>query len=102
MIERSEQVRASKRLLLLSLLIVLLSSFIASMVQTSGGQVKVQDIKIPTHNGQWVVADLYKPRSVSSENPAPLVVVIPGFQRSKEALANVAIELSRRALLPSS
>jgi len=98
-IERSEQVRASKRLLLLSLLIVLLSSFIASMVQTSGGQVKVQDIKIPTHNGQWVVADLYKPRSVSSENPAPLVVVIPGFQRSKEALANVAIELSRRGIV---
>jgi hypothetical protein len=28
-----------------------------------------------------------------------LVVVIPGFQRSKEALANVAIELSRRGIV---
>ena len=60
---------------------------------------KVQDIKIPTHNGQWVVADLYKPRSATAENPAPLVVVIPGFQRSKEALANIAIELSRRGIV---
>ncbi len=93
------QLRSSKRLLLMSLLVVLLASFIASQIQSSAGRVTVQDIKIPTHNGQWVVADLYKPRSATSENPAPLVVVIPGFQRSKEALANVAIELSRRGIV---
>jgi hypothetical protein len=69
------------------------------MVQNSGGRVHVQDIKIPTQNGQWVVADLYKPRTATRENPVPLVVVIPGFQRSKEALANVAIELSRRGIV---
>ncbi len=88
-----------KGLLLTCLLVVLISSFISSRIQTSGGRVQVQDIKIPTHNGQWVVADLYKPRTATSENPAPLVVVIPGFQRSKEALANVAIELSRRGIV---
>ena len=93
------QIKSSKRLLLLSLLVVCFASLIASMIQTSWGRVHVQDIKIPTHNGQWVVADLYKPRSVTAENPAPLVVVIPGFQRSKEALANVAIELSRRGVV---
>ncbi|MCP4044571.1 MAG: alpha/beta hydrolase, partial [Gammaproteobacteria bacterium] len=93
------QLKSSKRLLLISLLVVLLASFIASKIQSSAGRVTVQDIKIPTHNGQWVVADLYKPRSATSENPAPLVVVIPGFQRSKEALANVAIELSRRGIV---
>lgn len=90
---------ASKKLLLGSLLLVLVASFIASMLQSSGGRVSVVDIKIPTHNGQWLVADLYKPRSATSENPAPLVVIIPGFQRSKEALANVAIELSRRGVV---
>ena len=87
------------RLLLTSILVVLLSSFLASWIQSSGGRVQVQDIKIPTQNGQWVVADLYKPRSATSENPAPMVVVIPGFQRSKEALANVAIEFSRRGIV---
>ncbi len=89
----------SKRLLLGSLLVVLVASFVASMVQSSGRSVSVRDIKLPTHNGQWLVADLYKPRSATSETPAPLVVIIPGFQRSKEALANVAIELSRRGVV---
>jgi poly(3-hydroxybutyrate) depolymerase len=94
-----KQLSSNKRLLLMSLLVVILASFIASMIQTTGGRVTVGDIKIPTHNGQWVVADLYKPRSATLENPAPLVVVIPGFQRSKEALANIAIELSRRGFV---
>ena len=85
--------------LVITLLIVLISAFLSYLVQTSGGQVVVQSIKIPTQNGQWVVADLFKPRSVTKENPAPLVVVIPGFQRSKEALANIAIELSRRGMV---
>jgi len=93
------QLRVSRRVLFVSLLVILFASLIASQIQSSAGRVTVQDIKIPTHNGQWVVADLYKPRSATSENPAPLVVVIPGFQRSKEALANVAIELSRRGIV---
>src|SRR5210317_1868669 len=99
MSEAEAQKRAGKRLLLLSLMVLLLASFIASLIQNSGGRVSVQDIKIPTHNGQWVVADLYNPRSASSDNPAPLVVVIPGFQRSKEALANISIEFSRRGIV---
>jgi len=91
--------KSDVKLLLISLLVVLFASFLACLIQTSGGRVHVQDIKIPTHNGQWVVADLYKPRSASKDDPAPLVVVVPGFQRSKEALANVAIELSRRGIV---
>ena len=50
------------------------------MVQSSWGDVNVQTIKLPTQNGQWVVADLYKPFSATSENPAPLIIVIPGFK----------------------
>ena len=93
------QTQKSKKLLLITLLVIFFSSFIASQIQTTGGSVDVRDIKIPAQNGQWVVADLYKPRSATSENPAPLVVVIPGFQRSKEALSNIAIELSRRGVV---
>jgi hypothetical protein len=85
--------------LLIAVVVILLASFIASMVQTSGGSVSIQQIKIPTQNGQWVVADLFKPRTATVDSPAPLVVVIPGFQRSKEALANIAIELSRRGIV---
>ncbi len=91
--------KSTVRLLLTSIVVVLLSCFLASWIQSSAGRVQVLDIKIPTHNGQWVVADLYKPRSATAENPAPLVVVIPGFQRSKESLANIAIEFSRRGIV---
>ena len=75
------------KLLWVLLSIVVLSSYAASLVQTAGGRIKVYDIKVPTQNGQWVVGDLFKPRSATSDNPAPLVVVVPGFQRSKEALS---------------
>jgi len=87
------------RLLFALLAIVFLSGLIASRIQTAGGRVVVNDIKIPTQNGQWVAADLFKPRSASAETPAPLVVVVPGFQRSREALANISIELARRGIV---
>ena len=87
------------KLLWILLAIVVISSFAAARVQTAGGDIQVQSIKIPTQNGQWLVADLFKPRSATSDSPAPLVVVVPGFQRSKEALSNVAIELARRGIV---
>ena len=84
---------------LLKTLIIIGSSFFASQIQSSWGNVNVQTIKIPTQNGQWVVADLFKPYSATSDNPAPAVIVIPGFQRSKETLSNISIELSRRGIV---
>jgi fermentation-respiration switch protein FrsA (DUF1100 family) len=81
------------------LAVVVLSSTLASGVQTSGGAIQVYDIKIPTQNGQWLVGDLFRPRSATSDDPAPLVVVVPGFQRSKESLSNIAIELARRGMV---
>jgi hypothetical protein len=90
---------ANNKLLWTLLSIVLVSSTLASLVQSSGGRVQVQGVKIPTQNGQWLAADLFKPRSATRESPAPLVVVVPGFQRSKESLSNVAIELARRGIV---
>jgi hypothetical protein len=91
--------RRSGRLFFCLVLIVLVASYLASLVQTSGGRVDVRSITIPTQNGQWVAGDLFKPRSVTSETPAPLIVVIPGFQRSKETLSNISLELARRGLV---
>ena len=87
------------RWVVLLLLVVMLASWWASRIQSSAGAVQVRTITLPTQHGQWLSADLYKPRSATAENPAPLVVVVPGFQRSKEALGNVAIELSRRGIV---
>ncbi|MCM2257280.1 MAG: alpha/beta hydrolase [Vicinamibacteria bacterium] len=87
------------RRLLAALLTVVLASLLASRVLTSGGRVRVRDIEIPTENGQWLVADLFRPVTATAEAPAPFVAVVPGFQRSKEALANIALELARRGFV---
>ncbi len=86
-------------MLLACLGLIGLSSLLASCIQTSGGRVDVRGIVLPTRNGQWLAADLFKPKSATREHPAPLVVVVPGFQRSKETLCNISIELSRRGIV---
>ena len=94
-----QSVATSRRHLLQALLIIFLSGWLASWIQTDGGRVDVQSMKIPTHNGQWLVFDLFRPRTATADNPAPFIAVVPGFQRSKEALSNIAIELARRGFV---
>ncbi len=89
----------NQRLFIACVFLVGVASLLASCVQSSWGRVKVIGIKIPTQNGQWVAADLFRPISATSEAPAPLVVVVPGFQRSKETQANISIELARRGIV---
>lgn len=91
--------RRSARFLAACLVAVVVCAFFASRIQSSWGRVQVVGLKIPTQNGQWITADLYRPKTATAEKPAPLVVIVPGFQRSKEALLNVAIELSRRGIV---
>ncbi len=76
--------------------ILLLCSFFAHLIQTNWGQTSITLERLDTENNQYLYYDLYKPANATSTSKAPLIAVIPGFQRSKEALSNVAIELSRR------
>tara|TARA_S200000501_G_C20840808_1_gene751501 strand:+ start:132 stop:1973 length:1842 start_codon:yes stop_codon:yes gene_type:complete len=85
----------NKNLIALATLILILS-FLASLILKSFGTVEVKSLRLNTQNNQFIIYDLYKPKSASAENKAPFIAVIPGFQRSKEALSNIAIELSRR------
>ena len=82
--------------LLVCFAILLSSSFLASLVQTSFGKVDIELMNLETPDGQKLVYDLYKPSIATTENQVPFIVVVPGFQRSKEALSNIALELSRR------
>jgi hypothetical protein len=78
--------------------IIFIASFLASIIQTSFGAVDIKLKQLKTDDGQTLVYDLYKPKSADVFNKVPFIVVVPGFQRSKEALSNIAIELSRRGL----
>ena len=86
------------KLLSYCLAIIFVSSIIASFIQTSFNKVEIELRELKTDDGQTLIYDLYKPQLATSENKVPFVIVVPGFQRSKEALSNIAIELSRRGL----
>ena len=88
----------TNKLFFICLILIFISSFLASIVQTSFGNVKIELQSLSTDDGQTLVYDLYKPKEASIDNKVPFVIVVPGFQRSKEALSNIAIELSRRGL----
>ena len=87
------------KFLLKCLFLIIFCSSSASIIQTSFGKVVVNSIKIETQKDQHLVFDLYKPDLASKDNKMPFVIVVPGFQRSKEALSNIAIELSRRGIV---
>ena len=76
--------------------ILFVCSFGASIVQSNFGQTHITLEKLDTVNNQYIYYDLYKPKTATPSNPASFIAIIPGFQRSKEALSNIAIELSRR------
>ena len=87
--------KENKTLIALGSLILLLS-YLASLFLTSFGSVEVKSLRLDTQNGQYIIYDLYKPKTATKDSKAPFIAIIPGFQRSKEALSNIAIELSRR------
>lgn len=97
--DAEKSTRRAARWLALCVLLVLGSTLLASLIQNSWGRVQVVGLNVPTQNGQWLAADLFRPREATAEHKAPLVVVVPGFQRSKETMANVALELARRGVV---
>ncbi len=84
--------------MLLSLAMILTGDIGAHLVKTAAGSVDVTGIRIPTQNGQWITADLFRPKAATEQNPVPMVVVCPGFERSKEAMDSYSIELARRGM----
>lgn len=82
--------------LLVSILVIIVGAVLANLVMTGFNTITVIEASIPTEDGQWSVADIYKPNTATSENKAPCIIVVPGFQRSKETLSSYSVELSRR------
>lgn len=91
--------RRSRTLLVICLAVIVACASLSSLLQESGGRVQLKGIVLPAQNGQWIAADLYRPRSATAETPAPAIVVVPGFQRSKESLSNLSLELARRGFV---
>ncbi len=100
------------------LCLVLSGSLVAQIGETSGYSVNVEDFTLTKEmteefnagaenalNGVNAVIESdslsykvteYRPKSASIENPLPMIIVMPGFTRTKATMSQYAIELSRR------
>ncbi len=82
--------------LAISLVLMLVSSIGASLVQTVGGSVAVEDMRWEAASGREMSALLFKPASVSAESPRPAIVVSHGWWNNREMQDANYVELARR------
>jgi len=88
-----------RKLLTFAFLFISVGTIGARTLLTDFNTIDIMEFRIPVANGQWVEADLYKPKSATEANKAPCVIVVPGFQRTKESTPNMSLELARRGLV---
>ena len=100
-----EQTTTKKRKLgivfffLLSLALIVFGAFGANMINTNFYDTTISSFQIPTDDGQWITGSVFKPKSATSSNPAPVVIFCPGFQRTKESHYDIALEIARRGMV---
>lgn len=106
------------RLAAASLCVVLLSSLAAMAFQSSGFRVSVTSRTLtkamteeynqtPLNGNCYVIEDpvlhyaydIYKPATATEETKAPVVFVMPGFNRTKQTQGQYCIELARRGFV---
>lgn len=90
---------ASKRLMAISVVLMLISMIVAGILQADFGNVTITEIKTATDAGQMLSGLLYVPNSATAETPAPAVVVVHGWWKTKESQTSVAMELARRGIV---
>ena len=83
-------------LMVFALALILGGGFLASMIQTGGGDIEVKDVRYVGKNGRLVSALLYIPEGVDQKNPAPGIVATHGYINSRETQDGFAIEFARR------
>lgn len=91
----SSQKKIPVRMLIISVVIVLCFSFLASLFNTGMFSVDVSRIRFDTANGE-LSGLLYMPKGASASAPRPTVIVTHGYLNSAEMQDANAIELSRR------
>ena len=83
-------------MLVISIALMLLSSIVASLVQTNFGHVTMKHLYWETEEGMGISANLYIPDNATTDAPAPAVVTSHGYLNNKEMQDINPVELSRR------
>ncbi|HOM67549.1 MAG: Alpha/beta hydrolase family protein [Chloroflexi bacterium ADurb.Bin120] len=87
------------RLLFIGLLLILIGSIVANLLQTDFRRVRVKDFYIGTEKQQTVHALAFIPKHCTAEKPCPAVVTSHGWLNSGEVQDAASIELSRRGVV---
>ncbi len=84
------------RILAISLLLCFISMIGASLVQTSGGRVKIKDLRWETSSGHLMSALLFIPENATKGTPAPAIVTSHGWYNNREMQDLNYVEYARR------
>lgn len=82
--------------MIIGLILIFGSGFLACLIQTDKGAVKIRDVRFMGSEGKMMSALLYIPKTATKENKAPGVVAIHGYINTRETQSGFAIEFSRR------
>jgi len=86
-------------LLCLGLGIVLVTSFLANLVNTSAYKVSVTEVKMETGEDSYLVGLRYAPKTCTEDSKCPVIITTHGYLNSKEMQDEAAVELSRRGYI---
>jgi len=72
---------------------------VSGLLQSNFGKVEITKITTETDGGIKLCGNLYKPDTATEETPAPAVVVVHGWWKTKESQSSVSMELARRGFV---
>lgn len=84
---------------LLALSFIFCGAIGAQAINENGYHTDISEFSLPTDDGQWIKGTVFKPDTATSSTPAPAVVFVPGFQRTKESHYDIALEIARRGMV---
>lgn len=92
----TDPAHGAKRLLILSIFLILAGGLLANLIETAGHTIKIKDLRFAGSDGRVTSALLYIPPGVSKKNPAPGIVATHGYINTRETQDGFAIEFARR------
>ena len=93
-----EFTKKPRGMLLFSLALIIIASFLAGMFHTSLYSVKVERIEFETERGT-LTGLLYMPKGAGANDPRPVIITTHGYLNTKEMQDAPAIEMSRRGYI---
>lgn len=92
-------VRKSGIFLVVLIVVIAFSAFMADQIESGFGKVEVSIVEIENPDGDIVVAKLFKPKEATASNPLPAVVNMHGYQNDKNVQDPFSVELARRGFV---